>query len=146
MNDMYSALDIANYIIIREAEQGRSVSNLRLQKLLYFVQAFFLVNTENPIFSDDIESWDFGPVIPKVYHRYKYYGSSGILTMAIDIDSIPELSLKEKYMIDEVLDYCAKYNTSFLVDKTIHQQPWKRAKWRWNKVITLDSIKEYFNN
>ena len=40
----YSALEVARYIIHHEAQQGRTVSNLRLQKLLYFVQVQFVVN------------------------------------------------------------------------------------------------------
>ena len=57
----YSALEVARYIIHHEAQQRRTVSNLRLQKLLYFVQAQFAVNATDgqPCFKDRMEAWDF---------------------------------------------------------------------------------------
>lgn len=75
---MYDALDVAKYIINYERSRGRTVSNLRLQKLLYFVQAQFLVTTQRACFCDEMEAWDFGPVVPNVYHVYKAYGSSSL--------------------------------------------------------------------
>lgn len=75
---MYTALSVARYIIDYCNEIGRGISNLKLQKILYFVQAQFLVSTSNnaPCFSDPIEEWDFGPLVPSVYHHYKVYGSA----------------------------------------------------------------------
>ena len=69
---MYSAVDVARYIIWYCKRQGYSISNLKLQKILYFVQAEFLVNTGKPCFSEEIEAWDFGPVVPEVYHEFKF--------------------------------------------------------------------------
>ena len=65
---MYSAIDIARYIIWYCKNHGYTISNLKLQKILYFVQAEFLVSAGAPCFYQDIEAWDFGPVIPEVYH------------------------------------------------------------------------------
>ena len=64
MDIMYRASDIARYIIERCKETNRTISNLKLQKILYFVQAEFLVSTNHACFSDPIEAWDFGPVGP----------------------------------------------------------------------------------
>ena len=75
---MYRVIDVAQYIIRRCHLQGRSISNLKLQKILYFVQAQYLVTTGNKCFSEDIEAWDFGPVVPVAYHYYKAYGSANI--------------------------------------------------------------------
>ena len=69
---MYAALDIARYIIKYCKDNGYSISNLKLQKLLYFVQAQFLVTYNGrPAFEEKIEAWDFGPVVPEVYHYLK---------------------------------------------------------------------------
>ena len=67
---MYNALSVAHYIIDFYNRNNRGISNLKLQKVLYFVQAEFLVGTfdHRPCFSDPIEAWDFGPVVPSVYH------------------------------------------------------------------------------
>ena len=59
-------------------EQGDMMTNLRLQKLLYFAQGWHLARYGKPLFDDDIEAWQYGPVVPSVYNAYKQYGRGGI--------------------------------------------------------------------
>lgn len=75
---MYSAYDVAHYIIQKFNEMNKAISNLKLQKVLYFIQAEFLVDINKPCFFEEIEAWDFGPVVPTVYRKYKIYGSANI--------------------------------------------------------------------
>ena len=56
--DMYSVLDVARYVIARSNRAG-AISNLKLQKVLYFIQAEFLVVQNTPCFAEQIEAWDF---------------------------------------------------------------------------------------
>lgn len=137
----YTALDIARYIIKHEHDAGREISNLRLQKLLYFVQAKFLAEKRPPCFSDPIVAWDFGPVVLSVYHEYKIFGGLDILSSEIGIPIDSETSS----VIDNILDYCAKYPTYQLVNITHNQDPWKRARQNpYSSVITIDSMKQFF--
>lgn len=76
--DMYSVLDVARYVIARSNRAG-AISNLKLQKVLYFIQAEFLVVQNTPCFAEQIEAWDFGPVVPMVYYRYRIYGGAAFL-------------------------------------------------------------------
>ena len=78
---MYSALDVSKHIIQRCNETGNTISNLKLQKILYFVQAEFLVSTGGACFPEAIEAWDFGPVIPCAYNEYKQYANGDIPTI-----------------------------------------------------------------
>lgn len=80
---MYHVLDVCRYIINYSNENDYGISNLKLQKILYFVQAFFLISSEskNPCFVEKIEAWDLGPVVPEAYHEYKQYGSGDIPTI-----------------------------------------------------------------
>lgn len=64
---MYSAIDVARYIILYCKEKEYPISNLKLQKLLYSVQAQFLITKRDPAFLEEIEAWDFGPVVPEVF-------------------------------------------------------------------------------
>ena len=64
---MYRALDVAKYVIERCNKMGYPISNLKLQKILYFIQAEFLVAFDEQCFQEDIEAWNFGPVVPEVY-------------------------------------------------------------------------------
>lgn len=140
---MYSALDVSKYIIKRCNEKGSTVSNLKLQKILYFVQAEFLVSTGKACFPEEIEAWDFGPVVPEVYHRYKMYGSANIPYMGrgCSVRFLP----KDKELMDGIIDECSKYSASALVEITHSQDPWRKAYRPYmGNVIKKQSIKQYF--
>ena len=137
----YSALEVAKYVINHEHNKGREISNLRLQKLLYFVQAKILVETGEPCFEEEMEAWDFGPVVPCVYHTYKIFGSWD-LSFSGTVPSITEV-ISEK--IDSIIDYCQSFPTRQLVEITHNQDPWKNVYKRGQKnKISNDSIKDYF--
>lgn len=114
---MYNALDVARYIIDYEATQGRTVSNLRLQKLLYFVQCVFLGILGRACFSDEIEAWDYGPVVPKVYRAYKEYGSTVIPALGQNSQNIIAAG-EDRDLINCILTTTAKRTTGELVDIT----------------------------
>ena len=140
---MYKALSIAKYIVKRCNDTKRAISNLKLQKLLYFVQAEFLVSKKKPCFKEHIEAWNFGPVVPDVYYEYKGYGSANIPYMRKE--RFDEIAEADKKLINEVVDECAVYSASALVDITHHQSPWKNVYSPYsNNVITKKSIKNYF--
>lgn len=75
---MYDVQDVAEYVITYSEVKDYGISNLKLQKILYLIQAYSLIHTKKPCFSEDIEAWDFGPVIPEVYRKYKQFGSTDI--------------------------------------------------------------------
>nr|DAX43408.1 MAG TPA: hypothetical protein [Caudoviricetes sp.] len=70
------ALDLANYILT--VCKNKSISNLHLQKILYFVNAYYLGKTGNFLIKNDFQAWQHGPVIPEVYNRFSYLGSQSI--------------------------------------------------------------------
>lgn len=74
---MYNALTLSKYIVTKCVNDGYPISNLQLQKILYFIQKDFL--TRGSIaFSDDIEAWQFGPVVPNTYYRFCGFGAMPI--------------------------------------------------------------------
>ena len=140
---MYSVYDVAEYIIWRETKQKRPVSNLRLQKLLYFVQAYFLCTMAQPCFDSVIEAWDFGPVVPEIYHEYKIYGSSCI--PAPQIFDLHHFRSDDLARIDTMLDQCASQTTNRLVTITHAQDPWRDAYQNpFGNRITNDAIIRYY--
>lgn len=143
---MYSAIDVAKYIILFCKENGYSISNLKLQKLLYFVQAQFLITTGSSAFSEEIEAWDFGPVVPEVYQHFKVWGSSELPSFLAK-NARSRIYEKDQKIMDEILEECAQYSASFLVEITHNQDPWFDAYERYcNNVISKKSIEEYFRN
>ncbi len=142
---VYSAIDVAKYIIKHCKEKNLPVSNLKLQKLLYFVQAEFLVVKNEPCFEEEIEAWDFGPVVPVVYREYKIFGSANIPCITNDNYEPDVISADDKETINGIVDMVAPYSASQLVSITHQQDPWRNAySSRRNNVITNDSIREFF--
>lgn len=159
---MYNVLDICRYIINYSNEKDYGISNLKLQKLLYFVQAYFLCFSpkKQPCFKEKIEAWDFGPVVPEAYHEYKQYGSGDIPQidsfLHFDPNDIWETTRvfyrnitirdEDKKMIQGVVDNFADFSATDLVTLTHNQSPWKDVyRSHQNNIITNDSIRRYFN-
>ena len=141
---MYKAIEIANYIIEYEHSKKRFINNLKLQKLLYFVQAQFLIDYDEPCFNDRIEAWSFGPVVPDVYHAYKIYGSLDITKLEDDIN-IDDIVHEHKETINSVAETFSDTPVYEMVDITHHQTPWMRAKRnQFSNEITNESIQQFF--
>ena len=161
---MYNAIDIARYVIYYCHQNSYSISNLKLQKLLYFIQAYFLIEKDEECFTDDIEAWDFGPVIPNVYHEYKMYGSTNIPNQKIyeelDIDTktgkvdfvkkeinYDTICYADTCLINSLLNRFGDCSSTYLTQVTINQKPWISAYVKnEHKIISTDSIKNYFKN
>lgn len=155
----YNALDIARYVINYSSDKGYSMSNLKLQKVLYFIQVWFLIKKSKQCFKEEIQAWDFGPVVPIVYREFKSYGSSNLPKIKTFIgydddfwkSKIIEynddfLSERDKQAINHIVDALAKFSTTYLVELTHKQTPWKDAYAQGkNTPITIESIRGYFN-
>jgi Uncharacterized phage-associated protein len=142
---MYSALAIAKHIIdfCNSNSCGTGISNLKLQKLLYFVQAEFLVSLGTPCFANKIEAWDFGPVVPNVYHLYKAYGSTNIpKSEPIDCGQIDDYHQK---VIDNVIRALADYSAVDLMTIIHKQDPWRNAyRYGQHREISNAALQRYF--
>lgn len=155
----YDVLDVSRYIINYSNKNDYGISNLKLQKLLYFVQAYFLIQTGHPCFKDKIEAWDFGPVVPVAYREFKGFAGMDIPTLksyiAFDENYIwntKHIEFEEncidnddKTLIDKIVDEFSNYSATDLVELTQHQTPWIDAILSQNNEITNKSIFEYFN-
>ncbi len=137
------ALEAARFIIAYSNEKGYGVSNLKLQKLLYLVQAYFLVAKARPCFLDTVEAWDFGPVVPCVYREFQRFGTCDILRAEPPARVFTQ---EEQTMLREVVDYFKGYTATDLVTLTTNQTPWEAAHGPdGNKVITAKAIRAYFS-
>lgn len=157
---MYNVLDVCRFIIKYSNDNGQSVSNLKLQKLLYFIQAYYLQTKNEPCFREKIEAWNFGPVVRRAYMAYKQFGGMPIPTMDSEIIQLDPhnifnfqrvpcnynvLSKEDKEAIGTLLDAFKDFSAAYLVDITHQQSPWVDAYEPYrNKEITLDSMRRYF--
>lgn len=129
---MYDALTVARYIIDRSFRKKDPVSNLRLQKLLYFVQLESYRENNNPMFSDDIVAWQFGPVVPDVYYEYNVYAGTPILLEYKDLSVIED---SDKRIIDRVIDTMKDIPIWKLVDLT------HKSGGPWDQVVKTDGYR-----
>jgi len=117
---MVSALDVAAFIL---REKG-PMTTMKLQKLVYYSQAWSLVWDEEPLFSEEIQAWANGPVVPELFHAHK-----GLFR----VDSIPDgdpskLDAKQIDTIRGVLGYYGDRKSQWLSDLTHMEDPWKNAR------------------
>lgn len=116
---MVSALDLAKYIITKCVEGKCPISNLQLQKILYYIQAWSLKSNGNAIFDDEIEAWTFGPVVPEVYYHFCGFGASSINVRYNNVLSrIPDLLGPNIDGIDKLIQEKRKLNPWDLVEET----------------------------
>lgn len=141
---MASVLDVACFFI--EASNSKdegNITNLKLNKLLYFAQACNLVVTGAPLFNDPIEKWPLGPVVNAVYQEYKEYGSNP-LPVPDNKQYVNRLSVDEQELLVNVMLQYGKYSASTLVDLThIKGSPWDVTA--SSSEISIDKIKAYFS-
>lgn len=144
---MTKAIDVAEYIIsyfsniVTNPIEG-DLTNLKLQKLLYYAQVLSLKRLKNSLFDDEIEAWEYGPVVPSVYHQYKSFGRD-----VLDITK-PNLLFKpldKKNIIDEVIKDKGRFTGIALMEMTHQEAPWKIARKSDNQIITLDLILQDIN-
>jgi uncharacterized phage-associated protein len=157
---MYNALDVGRYIINYCNEKEYCINNLKLQKILYFIQAWYLYRFNKPCFRDSIEAWSFGPVIPKVYREFKRFGCCDLYkittyyevnnnnfwlskTIEFNNDIIEE---DDKEIINAIIDKLSNYSATTLTEITLKQDPWKYAYKKDDaNIISNSSIKEFFH-
>lgn len=99
LNAMYRAIDIAKYIVTKCTRDDYPISNLQLQKILYYIQREFL-RIHSKAFDDRIEAWQFGPVIPTVYYRFSGYGAMPI----VQEYSVPDIVDRDREIIDSIIE------------------------------------------
>jgi uncharacterized phage-associated protein len=138
----YKASQIANFFLAITEADDNDMSNLKLQKLCYYAQGLCTAMRGAPLFSERIEAWDHGPVVPTLYHEYKVHKSEPIdLPQCFDfstIDASDQMALKDVY------DYYAQYSAWRLRNMTHEEKPWKDAYRKPCKEITIDALTSFF--
>ena len=141
---MANVFDVAKYIL---QTQG-NMSVMKLQKLVYFCQAWSLVWDEKPLFNEEIQAWALGPVVRELYELHKG---------AFELDSInkgnpDDLTTEQKETIDAVLKAYGDKTAQWLSDLTHYEKPWNEARegipegTSCTSEITLASMHEYYSS
>lgn len=141
---MLQARDVANYFLgTFDAESGDNISNLKLQKLLYYAQGFHLAMHEGePLFLDPVEAWDRGPVVRSLYQKYKSFGW-GAIERPSNFDMYEYLP-ETRELLDVVSGVYGQYTAKRLERMTHQEPPWNETP--RNEAISIDSMRSYFTD
>lgn len=136
--------DVAAYIL----EKKGTMSTMKLQKLVYYSQAWSLVWDEKPLFEENIEAWANGPVVRELfdYHRGMYEISQ------LPIGNPRLLEEEQKETVDAVLEYYGDRPAQWLIDLSHMEDPWIHTRKglppleRGNRVMPLDAMADYYSS
>ena len=134
--------DVAEYFLVLDEEnKGDGISNLKLQKLIYYAQGFYSAIYDRPLFNSPISAWTHGPVIECLYHEYKGYGKNHIpVPTGFDTNT---LSGDEEDIIEEVFEVFGQFSAWKLRNMTHEEPPWLNHE-AMADTIPLPEITEYF--
>jgi len=123
---MAKAIDVAEYIL---GKLG-SMTAMKLQKLVYYSQAWHLAWTEKPLFYDKIEAWRNGPVVTALYELHKgiFELQPGFFRTKLKIEGLGQLDANEQDVVDRVLQYYGTRDPHWLSQLTHMEDPWKNAR------------------
>ena len=143
---MFTYSDIAVFFLHLAKVTGSYISNLKLQKLVYYAQAWYLALYDLPLFEEDFEAWVHGPVIPVLYQEYKKSGWKPILE---DVEE-PILPEEIKNFLNEVAQVYFVCDAYELERMTHQEDPWIKARAGLpmdapcNRIISKESMREYY--
>ena len=115
---MYPALELAKYIVVKCIKDNHPISNLQLQKILYYIQREFLHRFGRPAFTESIEAWPFGPVVPDVYYYFCGAGAMRIGVCSNPSDEKLLMSEDDCRIIDSIIESKRILNPWDLVSET----------------------------
>lgn len=120
-------LTVAEYFIEKSNKEGWPITNKKLQKLLYYSQAWSLVLRDKKLFNEKIEAWVHGPAIKSVYVEYKNFGFSPI-KKETDSVLLKTISSEDQKLLNSVWSVYGKLDADYLEMLTHSESPWQNAR------------------
>ena len=138
MTNGYDGRAIANFILDFCDRNGRKVTNLGLQKIVYFCHVWSLIDLGRPLIRHKFEAWEYGPVLPYLYREFRGHDRSPIVSRATQIDPVDgkhkivpyHFDSETKLMLNEIVEFYSRLRASDLVELS-HAEggPWYSV---WN--------------
>lgn len=147
MSRKTKARDVASFIIGFYAENpdNNDLTHMKLQKLLYYCQGFYLAINGDHLFSDEIEAWQHGPVVRSVYEEIIASVGGGRQILTSYPGQVSPLTPEEEEIVLEVLHVYGQFSASRLRDLSHAEDPWKdNFNDTQKERIPLSDLKKYF--
>ena len=151
MKNSISCHHVADFFLLQmDQNAGDIISNLKLQKLCYYAQAWHAAITGDPLFGEKVKAWAHGPVVPELYHRFKKYRWDAIQPSDVQTDPYEDLPDEHLELLSEIW---AKYGTltaKQLEDLSHSETPWRRAYGdtplgdSCDEEISVDSMRQFY--
>lgn len=143
----YRATDVAKWILASvDRAAGDSITHLKLQKLVYYAQAWSLALRGKPLFDEDLQAWAHGPVAESVFYDYRDYGWQAIPAP----EEVPEIASEDAEHIDEIVETYGEYSAKQLERMTHSEKPWLDTRGelpveaRSSRVIGKDMMAKFY--
>jgi uncharacterized phage-associated protein len=136
---MVPALQVANsFLCLCDEDAGDVISNLKLQKLLYYAQGIHLAKFGTPLFPEEIKAWMHGPVVPEIYHHFKARGNNGLPRPPRG----PALPKATQDFINSIYNVYGQYSAWKLRNFTHDEPPWRNTA--SSREISHRALIDYF--
>ncbi|NJF06967.1 DUF4065 domain-containing protein [Bacillus subtilis] len=145
---MLNALQVANYFLNKSVPNtDYSITHLKLQKLVYYAQAWYYTFTGERLFEEQIEAWVHGPVCRELYTEFREWGYRQIIVEGIEP---PILNKNQKEILELVWDNYGAFDGKYLEALTHSEAPWIDARGEVgdfdlsNNIITPEKMRAYY--
>ena len=152
---MYRPSYVANSFLYQAWQEKRTdMDQLKVQKLVYYLNGWFLAIRDTPLVGESFEAWRYGPVLASLYHQFKTAGRDSIRDYAADPDTegnkafrVGAKHLHFYEIFDQVWDK-HKHYSGFQLSHSTHAEgtPWSEAIKAGQLYLSDDSIRQYFIN
>lgn len=125
---MIDCLNVARYFIVRAYEDGieAEMTNMKVQKLLYYSQSLHLALYDEPLFDEEIQAWRYGPVCPPAYRFYSEFEAKQLPIPSKDF--LSQISEDKRQLLEEIWEYFGGYHAYRLSGMTHLEFPWQKAR------------------
>ncbi len=156
----YSAAAVANELLDRAAGGRHALTQINIQKLVYFAHGWHLAWRGTPLILGTFEAWRYGPVVRDLYNQFRRFGSAPITDKAREfsvnrlnqvVTSVPALDHSEageyaRGVIGAVWKQYGSLKPFQLVELThVKGSPWEKARQAGLDIIENEAIREYFS-
>lgn len=142
----YPVMTIAKWFVAWAEAEDEELSNLKLQKLLYYAQGHYLARHARPLFREPMQAWSHGPVVPPVYRAFKRFAGNPIRLRDADPFTWDDVDPDTAHFLGEAWNTYGGFSAGRLRNMTHEEPPWK-DHWREDErgtVIPEDDMRAYF--
>jgi len=144
----YTPSQIADWFLCSaDLDAGAGITHLKLQKLVYYAQAWSLAFFDRPLFAEEIQAWAFGPVVPSLFQRFKGSGWQNLGKPS----KCPAFDAQTEELLKEIMRVYGRFDAKYLERLTHQEEPWKEARKGLDpeesstRVITKGKMKQYYS-